>query len=110
MAGPLDWYFRNLNYTELFQIIFSFWLGLIFSPYSWGATFFFSYIVVYEIIYAYFTKLQPPYWRVEARLGVISASILGFLIGRFFTGFDNPFSNNKTTNTRSLKLKTKDQK
>lgn len=93
-SGYIDSYFRNCNYTELMQLIVSFSLGIIFSPFSYGFIYVILYLIIYEIFYAIFTRLQYPYWRLTFRIANVAASIYGWIIGRTLAGWCNIFKPN----------------
>ena len=86
----IDWYFKNPNYTQLVQIVVSFVFGLILAPYGYGFIYFLIYLLAYEFVYLLATQGCNPYWGPVFRLGAVSASILGFLIGRIILGWKNP--------------------
>lgn len=90
----MEWvhgYFKNDAYPEIAQILASFALGILFAPWSWGPLYFITFLIAYEIVCGYFTRGQAPYWRLEARVGILFASILGFIIGRTLVGHQDPF-------------------
>jgi hypothetical protein len=100
-----DTFFRNPNYTEFAQLVSAFVLGLVFSPFSFGVIYFVAFIIVYEIAYAYFSRLERPYWRLEGRIGIEAAAIAGFIIGRILVGFDDPLrDSSSSSNTEGKKL------
>ncbi len=85
-------FFCSDSSTELNQIVFSFAIGLLFGPISWGLAYFIAFIIIYEIIVFYITSGLSPKWRFLARLGINAAAILGWIIGRWLvlgnTGFE----------------------
>lgn len=89
----IDSYFRNDRCCDFGQIVAAFTLGIIFSPWSWGLLYFLLFIIGYELVAIYMTAAEEPYWRFETRIGVIAASILGFVIGRIIDGFPDPLQN-----------------
>lgn len=83
-----DWCARHLYGNELFLILFSFALSMVFAPWSYGIIIFFIFLVVWEIGYYIAVRGQPPYWFLEVRLAIVAASVLGWLVGRELTGKD----------------------
>lgn len=79
--------FKDSGCNDLVQLILAFTLGILLSPWSYGLLYFLLFLIAYEIVLVYMTEAQVPYWRIETRLGVIAASILGFIIGRVLVGF-----------------------
>jgi hypothetical protein len=86
----MDTLFCNEANNDLAQLISSFCLGVLFSPWSWGLVYYIAFLLIYEILSAYYTWCQLPYWRLSTRLGVIAASLLGFILGRILVGYNNP--------------------
>lgn len=72
------------------QIIIAFMLGVLFSPWSYGLLYFLLFLLVYEIILIYFCRTHSEKWCIDVRIGVFAASILGFVIGRYLTGYRHP--------------------
>ena len=95
-------YFNNNKATEMYQVILAFTIGILFSPWNNGLILFIIFIIAYEILYFYATGFQTPYWRLEGRLAIFMASILGFIIGRTLVGFDDPIADKKPKLTRQL--------
>ena len=86
----MDVLFRNPDNNEFCQLVSALCLGILFSPWSWGFLYFIGFLLLYEVITAYFTWCQAPYWNMMTRLGVIAASLLGFILGRILVGYNNP--------------------
>ncbi len=84
--------FHNKHYTELAQLIVSFCLGVLFSPWTFGPLFYIVFILVYEIICGYVYQFKSPFWNFSTRIGIIFSSLFGFLVGRILIGYDDPFS------------------
>jgi hypothetical protein len=74
------------------QCILGFCSGLIFSPWSYGFIFFLLFLIVWEVLYAYATKMHPSQWGIVERIIVIEIAILGWVIGRLLVGYTKPFS------------------
>ena len=88
-------YFNNGNATEMYQVILAFTIGVLFSPWNNGLFLFILFLIAYELLYFYATGFQLPYWRLEGRVAIVMASILGFIIGRTVVGFDDPVADKK---------------
>lgn len=78
--------FKNYNYNEAVQLIVAFTFGVIFSPFSIGMLWFLIFIIAYEIFYGWVVGFKMPFWRPFARLGIVCASILGWITGRLSVG------------------------
>lgn len=90
----MDWiqsFFVNPKYTQLMQIIVAFAIGILFAPYSYGFLFLVIYLIIYELVYLYFTRGCYPYWSPLFRAAVNASSIYGWIIGRTIVGWRNPF-------------------
>lgn len=77
-------------YTILFQILITFIMGIIFSPFSMG---FFLFIVVYllfELFYAYRRGFKYDGYEALARVSIFLWGLLGFLFGRWALGDNDP--------------------
>jgi hypothetical protein len=68
------------------QVVIAFAYGVLLSPWSSGLFILIITIILYEILLYIFTHGDPRYFNVFVRTGVISASILGYLIGRTASG------------------------
>lgn len=86
-------FFCNTSNNDLAQLIASFCLGVLFSPWSWGLQWFIAFLIVYEILAIYFTRCDSLYWKANIRIGVVAASLLGFILGRILVGYNNPLVN-----------------
>jgi hypothetical protein len=73
------------------QILTAFLIGVLTSPWSWGIVFFLLFLLAMELLTLYQLGINSPFWRIEVRLAVIVASVLGFLFGRALVGFSNLF-------------------
>lgn len=78
--------------TELNQLVFSFAIGLLFGPMSWGIIYYVIFIIIYEIIIFYITSGLPPTWRLLSRVSINAAALIGWVLGRWLvlgrTGFE----------------------
>lgn len=82
-------WFKNPCYNEFTQLVSAFCLGVILSPWSYGIKWFLAFIIVYEFVFGFIVNFQMPYWRPLARIGIICASILGWILGRI--AVERPF-------------------
>ena len=97
--------FREMSLVGL--LVFSFCMGVLLSPWSWGFWWFLVFLVVYEIVWLVYccwwrsevvtlsALLGVPTdaekgWSTFARLGIIVASVAGFLVGRTFSHPTHP--------------------
>ena len=67
--------------SVLFSLVLSFAVGLLFAPWSFGFLYLLIFIIVYEIIYACYHKDFSTN-NFMIRLGIVVASIFGFIVGR----------------------------
>lgn len=74
---PLNLYLLDPSST-LFQIAISFFFSLLLAPTSAGIVYVIAFIVLWEIAVAIIYKLEVCFL---ARIGIVCASLLGFLIG-----------------------------
>lgn len=92
------------KYPDLAQLLVAFCLGILFSPWSLGLLYFLIFLIIYEAYAFYATAGRAPSWKIEIRLGVMAASIFGFIIGRILTGWNHPLDDDhrihKTRNRR----------
>jgi len=79
----LEKFAKNDNYTELFQIVFYFFLGLIFGANLTNLKYLIIYILVYEIIFYILTNGAKPYWRLTFRIVVNCGYFLGVVLGNW---------------------------
>ena len=79
-------YFQNAKYTRMFQVIFSLAFGIILAHWGSGLFFLVVFLIFYELAYYIFTGGNPLYWDHFTRVGVIMASILGWIVGRSLLG------------------------
>lgn len=70
------------------QIFLAFCFGILLSPWSYGLFYFLIFLLVYEVYILLYTNQNS--WKMEIRLGVLAASIFGFIIGRILTGWNHP--------------------
>lgn len=81
---------RN-SYPVAAQGVVGFAFGMMLSPYSVGIEFVISFMVVYEIFIYAITEGKAPYWRLSDRIFVVSAYLLGWVMGRALAGWQDPF-------------------
>lgn len=67
----------------LLQVTLAFVTSLVLAPLSVGIVYFFFGLILYEMIYAVYKKLNID---ILVRLGIICSSILGYIIGRLLYG------------------------
>lgn len=99
----MDTLFRNTNYNDFCQLAAAFCLGILFSPWSWGLVYFISFLLIYEILAAYYTWCEAPYWRWTTRLGVLFFSVLGFFVGRLIVGHKDIMTSSDRNFTQQVK-------
>jgi hypothetical protein len=97
--------FRGMSIISL--LIFSFCIGVLLSPWSWGFWWFLAFLVIYEIVWliycrwwkeeavslgAFLGNHDEIYigWSAFARFGIVIASVAGFLVGRTFSHPTHP--------------------
>lgn len=96
-------YFNNPRSSALLSIIVSFTFGLIFSPWNQGLLYFIIFLILYEGFIFYVTRYDWSQQRLFVRTGIICTSILGFIVGRYVVGFDDPLKDKKPLRTLLLK-------
>lgn len=84
----IDTMFRSKGYTPTAQVISSFCVGILFSPYSWGLLYFVMFMIIFELLEYIFTQGDPEFYQVTTRLGVICGYFLGWIIGRRAAGLE----------------------
>ncbi len=77
--------------SVLFFIVFTFVIGLIFAPFSFGFFYFLVFWVIWFIAYSFLIKWQYRNWRLLTIIGIFCAGLTGFVLGRFIIGDDKPF-------------------
>lgn len=77
---------RNDDYIPPAQMIVSFTLGLVFSPWGWGVFWLVAYSAAYEIIYYILVAGDRRYWQLETRIGALLSTFLGWVVGRTIVG------------------------
>ena len=87
-ANWIRWWFCNDKATPMAQLLISLVWGVLLSPWASGLFFLLVFIIVYEILYYVFTKGDPRYYNVFVRVGVIYASVFGYILGRTLSGDD----------------------
>lgn len=87
--GFVSNYFCHAHNTLTSQMIISFVLGLIFSPFNSGLIYIILYIIFNEIlVYIFSFGKYSVFWDPFDRCGVICSVILGFIIGRTLCQMD----------------------
>ena len=56
--------------------------GILFAGFSWGFVFFIIFILVWEFGYWIYTGYKNKPWDCAARVGIVLAALLGFIMGR----------------------------
>jgi hypothetical protein len=97
-SDPIEIYLLNDN-SYVYNIVFSFVLGLIFSPFSSGGKFFIFYLLASQLLYVYVAMARYP-WTPENALGSICASFMGFVIGRTIAGVRSPLDDDGKLTTK----------
>ena len=77
--------------SVLFLIVFTFVIGLIFAPFSFGFIFFLVFWIVWAILYSLLIQFKYPIWRLLTVVGIFFTGLLGFIIGRLLVGDKHPF-------------------
>ena len=75
-------YYCDDKCSPIYQVIMSFFWGLIFGPWTYGLLFMIYFIIFQELLYYLFTRTKSIYYNIFIRTGVIYSYILGFIIGR----------------------------
>jgi len=78
--------FLSKSHTEdiEFQIIFSFVLGIIFAPLSYGIEYTFAFVVLFEIYVFCITSMYPPSVKGIDRININLFFFFGWVLGRIF--------------------------
>lgn len=79
----------DINNDPMYWLGAAFFLGILFSTWSWGIAYFFLFIIFWEIGVCWFYKYNGYHWDVSMRFGLAAGSLLGFLIGRCITETDD---------------------
>jgi hypothetical protein len=78
-----------------FQVIFSFALGLLLAPFSWGLIFTILYVIFYEVYVILVTASYPPSIKMMDRVVINLFFIFGWVISRIIycdeSGFEPCF-------------------
>ena len=75
-------YYCDNKCSPIYQVIVSFFWGLLFAPWTYGLLFLIYFIVYQELLVYLFTRTKTNYYNIFIRTGVIYSYILGFIIGR----------------------------
>jgi hypothetical protein len=73
---------KNGYFSVPFQIIYSFVIGLVLSPFSFGFIFFILSSGINEFWYAYRISGKYNNYHLFYRFGIFCVGLLGFLVGR----------------------------
>jgi hypothetical protein len=93
-STSIDWnsYFNEDGYYSLvFQLVFSFILGLILAPFSVGLFIFIVFYILFELFYANRKGFRYTQYELLIRFLIFLVGLLGFLVGRVASGDSHPF-------------------
>lgn len=82
--------FSETGYTTLFQLVLTFTFGLIFAAFSYGFFYYLLFFIIFEIILVWWYFKIPTTEYLITRLGIFSAGVLGFILGRHFEDDHEP--------------------
>ena len=82
----------NKRYPVFAQIVVGFAFGIALSPWSTGILFVLGFFLVYELLIYTVTEGEKPYWNWLDRGGIISAYLLGWIVGRYLAGWRDVFA------------------
>ena len=71
------------------EIIITFILGFVFSPWSKGIAWVIGLLLIYEIFFACAYEIKHP-WNLENRILLLLVYILAWILGRIFAGINPP--------------------
>lgn len=75
----------DIYHDPMFYLLFSLLGGILFAGVSWGIVYFLLFLFIWEIGYWIYTGYHNDVlWSPGIRVGVVMASLLGFIIGRTF--------------------------
>ena len=83
----MEYFCDAKKFTPLLALTTGFGFSMLLAPLSCGIIFFIIFIVTYEIVLAFYSNWICDY---KLRIGVLFASILGFIIGSILVS-KNPF-------------------
>lgn len=86
LASWIQYWFCNEKNTPMAQVLIALVLGILLSPWGSGLFFLVIFIILYEILYYIFTHGDPKYYNIFVRVGIIYASIFGYILGRTLSG------------------------
>lgn len=79
-------------WNESFQLLLSFFLGIIFASFSTSLGILIGFLLIYEAVYySIFWKS----WGMQYRVGIVFAYIAGWLIGHWLHDMDIAFVNHE---------------
>lgn len=85
----------NTDMSVFIQVLMAFATGILFAPWSYGLLYFLGFLIAYEVIAIYLSRMNPAYWCFRTRVAVLIASIVGFLTGRLIVGYENLLEDRK---------------
>jgi hypothetical protein len=103
MSNVLEYYFFN-NYNYMHNIIFSFAIGLVFSPFSSGLKYYIAFTLASVFLNAFVTRMTYPYWNIESTCASLAMGFMGFISGRTVLGFRNPIEGNEKIKKEEISI------
>jgi hypothetical protein len=82
---------QDLYEDPMYWLGASFFSGFLFSTWSWGILYLFTFLILWEIgyyIYCSCVKGLDDYYLM-IRIGIVAGALMGFLIGRAITENDD---------------------
>ena len=76
-------------------IIMSFILGFLLNQLNWGIIYLILFLIFWEILYFGYLDCNNYHYSFQYRMTLISAGILGFLLGRWLHDDDDHFGSCK---------------
>jgi hypothetical protein len=90
----IDFFSSTVSNKQSIQLITSFCFGVLLAPFSWGFFFFLLFLILYELGFYQFC-IQTNFLEYDpliVRLGIVAASIYGWIIGRYLVGYIDPMN------------------
>lgn len=78
-------FYRNEKSTFLFNLVASFALGILFSPFSNGLFFLLALSLLSELLCYIFTRGDEKYWNPLHKPFILLSYILGWYVGRLLS-------------------------
>lgn len=75
--------FINPQCSDYIQVIISFMIGLFFGPLSSGILYFIITLIIWECLIIWSTKRLQPNYRLETRIVLNVAGIIGWILSRW---------------------------